>query len=115
MPVIVLGELLYGAINSIRPQENEQVINKFLDISTLVFIDKSIAVQYSKARLALKKIGHPIPENDLWIAATCLEHKLPLLSSDKHFDYVHGLKIINWNQFPLCRGILNMPFGVRGI
>lgn len=98
LPVIVLGELLYGAVNSVRSQENEQIINKFLDISTLVFIDKSIAVQYSRVRLALKKIGHPIPENDLWIAATCLEHNLPLLSSDRHFDYVYGLKVINWTK-----------------
>lgn len=30
LPVIVLGELLYGAANSTRPQENEQATRKFL-------------------------------------------------------------------------------------
>jgi len=46
--------------------------------------------------LELKKIGYPIPENDLWIAATCLELDIPLLTVDGHFDYVHGLQVINW-------------------
>lgn len=31
LPAIVLGELLYGAANSARPQENEQAVRKFLE------------------------------------------------------------------------------------
>jgi len=31
LPVIVFGELLYGAANSTRPQENEQATRKFFD------------------------------------------------------------------------------------
>jgi tRNA(fMet)-specific endonuclease VapC len=96
LPVIVVGELLYGAINSARPYENRQATDNLISISTLIFIDKPIAVQYANVRLALKKKGFPIPENDLWIAATCLEFDLPLLSSDRHFNYVPGLNVINW-------------------
>jgi tRNA(fMet)-specific endonuclease VapC len=46
--------------------------------------------------LMLKKIGRPIPENDIWIAATCLELDVPLLSRDGHFDNIRDLEVINW-------------------
>ncbi|MFQ6062106.1 MAG: PIN domain-containing protein [Methanosarcinales archaeon] len=47
LPVIVLGELLYGALNSAQPEKNKQDIYKFLEYSVLVPIDEAIAVRYS--------------------------------------------------------------------
>ncbi len=96
LPVIVLGELLYGAANSARPQENEQAVRKFLDQSVLTPIDESIAAHYAAVRSKLKKIGRPIPENDIWVAATCLELGVTLLSRDTHFNYIDDLPVINW-------------------
>lgn len=98
LPVIVLGELLYGAINSAQPKKNEQAARKFLTQSILIPIDDAIAARYATVRLELKKTGHPIPENDIWIAAACLELGVPLLSRDGHFDYVRGLEVINWER-----------------
>jgi tRNA(fMet)-specific endonuclease VapC len=46
--------------------------------------------------LQLKRHGKPIPENDLWIAAICVEHDLPLATVDSHFDYVEGLHVYSW-------------------
>ena len=34
--------------------------------------------------------------NDIWIAALCRQYKLPLLSKHGHFDYVHGIRRIEW-------------------
>ena len=98
LPVIVLGELLYGAYNSAKPQKNEQVTHKFSAQSVLVPIDDAIAIRYATVRLQLKKIGRPIPENDIWVAATCLELDVPLLTRDGHFDHIHGLEVINWEE-----------------
>lgn len=33
----------------------------------------------------LRKAGTPIPANDLWIAATAMEHGLTVVTLDKHF------------------------------
>jgi tRNA(fMet)-specific endonuclease VapC len=96
LPVIVLGELRYGAINSAKPEKNEQDISKFSDNSVIMPIDEDVAIRYAKVRSELKKTGHPIPENDIWIAAICLELDVPLLSNDGHFQYVNGLEVINW-------------------
>ena len=42
-------------------------------------------------KAALAKKGTPIPENDIWIAATALETGARLVSYDSHFDHVGGL------------------------
>jgi predicted nucleic acid-binding protein len=96
LPVVVFGELLYGALNSAKPQRNEQITHKFSAQSILVPIDDAIAICYATLRLQLKKIGRPIPKNDIWVAATCLELGVPLLTRDGHFDHIHGLEVINW-------------------
>jgi len=41
----------------------------------------------------LRKIGKPIPENDIWIAALTLQHNLSLATRDKHFENIEGLVI----------------------
>lgn len=37
-------------------------------------ITAATAIIYARLRLRLRKKGKPIPENDLWIAALCMEH-----------------------------------------
>ena len=51
---------------------------------------------YADINLELRQIGKPIPTNDLWIAALCRHHSLPILSNDRHFDFVPGNKRIEW-------------------
>lgn len=96
LPAIVLGELLDGANNSGKPEKNERDIILFANNSILMPIDETAAIRYAKVRYDLKKKGNPIPENDIWIAALCLEHNVPLLSNDGHFDKINGLEVINW-------------------
>ena len=47
-------------------------------------------------QLELKRKGRPIPTNDIWIAALCRQHSLPLLSRDRHFDLVPGIRRVGW-------------------
>lgn len=46
--------------------------------------------------LELKRKGEPIPTNDVWIAALCRQHSLPLLGDDQYFDLAAGIKRIGW-------------------
>jgi tRNA(fMet)-specific endonuclease VapC len=98
LPVIVLGELRYGALNSSRPEQNEQIIKKLLENSVLMNVDEAVAVRYARVRSDLKKKGNPIPENDIWIAAICLENEITLISSDGHFENINGLEVIKWKK-----------------
>jgi tRNA(fMet)-specific endonuclease VapC len=39
----------------------------------------------------LRRSGQPIPVNDLWIAALCLQHRLTLITRDRHFESIPQL------------------------
>ena len=98
LPVTVIGELLYGAINSTKTKNNEKFVHKFVEYSLVMQIDEAVAARYAKVRFDLKRRGNPIPENDIWIAAACLDQKVPLLSRDDHFKLVPGLNVIPWDN-----------------
>jgi tRNA(fMet)-specific endonuclease VapC len=98
LPVIVIGELLYGALNSTKIKNNEKFVHKFAGYSLVTPIDESVAACYARVRFDLKRRGNPIPENDIWIAAACLDLKVSLLSRNDHFKLVPGLNVISWDN-----------------
>jgi tRNA(fMet)-specific endonuclease VapC len=65
-----LGELTYGALNSHSVDANLANLEKLRTRCRFVPVDEAIVREYGRIRLALKKKGRPIPENDVWIAAT---------------------------------------------
>ena len=96
LPLVVVGELLFGAENSARPLENLPRYLEFMDACTVVPMGRETAGSYSRTRCALKRKGRPIPDNDIWIAAQCVEHGWTLATDDKHFAYVDGLAVEQW-------------------
>ena len=63
---------------------------------TVLDITEPTTHSYAEIVLELKRKGKPIPTNDIWIAALCRQHSLPLLSRDRHFDLVAGNKRVGW-------------------
>ena len=96
LPVIVLGEYIFGILQSRYRLQYEQWLDESLPIFQILAIDESTAVHYADIRLELKKVGRPIPENDMWIAALTRQHGSTILSRDTHFDSVPGLKRVTW-------------------
>ena len=96
VPVIVLGEYRLGIAQSRHRNEYEEWLREWVAAVTVLDVDRDTTYVYAKIGLELKKIGKPIPSNDLWIAALCGQHSLPLLSRDRHFDVVPGLKRLEW-------------------
>jgi tRNA(fMet)-specific endonuclease VapC len=96
IPVIVLGEFRYGISGSRHRAAYEKWLDDHLRSFDILTVNDETAVVYAAMRVALKQAGHPIPANDAWIAALALEHGLPVLSRDQHFDSVRGLRRKNW-------------------
>lgn len=96
LPVIAAGELLFGAENSARAIQNLPRYLEFISTCTVVPIGRQTTSIYAQTRLALKRKGRPIPMNDIWIAAQCLEHGWLLVTDDTDFDYVDGLLVEHW-------------------
>jgi len=94
--VIVLGEYRLGISQSRRRTEYENWLREWVEAVTVLNIDEETTRHYAAIGLELKRSGKPIPANDLWIAALCRQHSLPLISRDRHFDLVRGLERIAW-------------------
>ena len=92
LPVPVIGELRYGALNSRRSTENLAEVERLVARCRVLDITAATADVYARLRLGLKEKGKPIPENDLWIAAVCVENQVPLVTLDAHFDAVEELE-----------------------
>ena len=93
VPAVVVGELKLGFLRGAKCSENERMLDDFLSMDGVAIqpVTFEIADRYAYVKAALWASGHPIPENDVWIAATALETGARLLSRDAHFDYVGGL------------------------
>ncbi len=96
LPLIVLGELLAGFAAGSRPQKNRDELASFMTSPRVHLMnpDEKTARHYADVFAALRKLGMPIPTNDLWIAALARQHRLPLLSFDAHFGAVPGVTLV---------------------
>jgi predicted nucleic acid-binding protein len=48
---------------------------------------------FGRLKSALKAKGKPLPINDVWLAAQCLETGAVLLTYDPHFAAIDGLRV----------------------
>ena len=96
IPVIVLGEYRYGIAESRRRSAYEAWLNAYLPHFDILAVTGETAIAYAALRVALRRSGRPIPANDAWIAALALQHRLPVLSRDQHFDVAPQLERIDW-------------------
>jgi tRNA(fMet)-specific endonuclease VapC len=51
---------------------------------------------YGQVKAELARLGKPVPDNHLWIAATAMQYDLPLATRDAHFTHVPRLKTLAW-------------------
>lgn len=96
VPVIVLGEFRYGIAQSRHRSTYEAWLDSNLIHFDILSVTEETATTYAALRVGLKRSGRPIPANDAWIAALALQHGVPVLSRDEHFDMVPGLERRGW-------------------
>ena len=93
---IMLGELFSGFKNGNREKENIYQFEKFLQLPSVdeVSLTKKTAEFYAVIYAQLKKAGTPLPTNDMWIAASAMEHGAALATHDQHFEKIHNLILV---------------------
>ena len=93
MPIVVVGELLYGFRYGTRAEHNVRELHLFLGNARVdvVATTMTTADRYARIASALRAKGRPIPTNDIWIAAHAMETGADLVSSDQRFSVVDGL------------------------
>lgn len=93
--VVVLGELFGGFEAGTRAETNRRELDEFLDTQSVrvLEIDSDTAELYAGIFRELRGKGTPIPQNDMWIAASALQHNFALFTFDRHFHNIGGLVV----------------------
>ncbi|MCQ2585674.1 MAG: PIN domain-containing protein [Treponema sp.] len=90
---VSIGELMYGAELSSKVEFNREMYLGLCQALNIIVPDEYVSAAYGKVKASLKRAGHPIPENDIWIAATAIEGNLTLVTADSDFEGIEGLSV----------------------
>lgn len=84
---VVLGELIAGFLMGRNERKNRAILKDFLSSPRVIVaeIDEETSERYAVIVQSLRTKGIPIPTNDLWIAASAMQHGLKVLTTDKHY------------------------------
>lgn len=91
---VALGEFAEGF-----PHTEHPTVQIARDQHTILPIDEETALVYAGITRDLRRSGHLIGANDLWIGAVTLRHQLPLLTADESdFRRIEGLGVITYRD-----------------
>jgi predicted nucleic acid-binding protein len=90
IPSVVLGELWTGFLLGTRSDRNVTELREFLASPVVqeITIDHDVARLYAEIVVALRKDGHPLPTNDIWVAAAAARTGSTVLTYDVHFSTI---------------------------
>lgn len=93
--LIVKGELLFGLKRNanVRGRQRLEVLLGAIEVWSL---EDPVAEIYGDVRASQEKQGRSIGANDLWIAAQAIALDATLVTDDRAFSQISGLKIENW-------------------
>ncbi len=96
VPVIVVGELRAGFAVGSRTEENEALLQRFLDAPNVEvgLVSVSMSQRFADFFAQQRRAGRPVGSNDLWIAAMARELDLPVLTLDADFGRIAGVELV---------------------
>ena len=93
LSVVSCGEALEGLLDLPRSADRLSQFEGFLSTLDVLPVDLEVGHRYASIRRELRRQGQLVPDNDSWIAATALANDLTLVTRDRHFERVPGLKL----------------------
>jgi tRNA(fMet)-specific endonuclease VapC len=92
------GELSYGLSRNPAATRLRVIVEEFLLRVTILPWDSDAARQYGQLRAMLEHGGQPMGNLDLMIAAQAMAAGLTLVTNDRAFARIKGLKIQDWTK-----------------
>lgn len=96
--VIAIGELLAGFRGGTHYRRNCNMLDRFLSKPAVdvIPVTRDTSDCFGRLKDTLKKNGTPIPINDVWLGAHGLEYGAIIVTFDRHFTHVPGLRL--WDR-----------------
>jgi tRNA(fMet)-specific endonuclease VapC len=98
----VLGELKAGFRGGAHRAKGDKGLADFLASPrvSVLSIDEASSDFYSTIVGSLRERGAPIPTNDVWIAASAMQHGLRVVTTDAHFSTVPQILTMLFDSRP---------------
>jgi len=95
---ITIAELYFGAEKSNNPPEKTKIVDEIQKNIAVLLLTNVLQI-YAKEKVRLQRLGTPVDDFDLLIAATALANKLILVTNNsKHFERIENLEIEDWTN-----------------
>ncbi|MGD0065263.1 MAG: type II toxin-antitoxin system VapC family toxin [Streptosporangiaceae bacterium] len=95
---VTFGELAKWAEIRNWGQRRREELTSWLSRIAVLPGDEAVAATWGRLSAAAVQRGRPRPVNDMWVAACCLTHGIPLatlnLKDYEDFNQHHGLRIL---------------------
>ena len=88
------GAVKYDLVKGVRTDREERALLDALKAVTHLEMNEALWVKAGRLSGKLRKQGLTLPFSDILIAVLALEHGLSVLSTDRHFEQVDGLRVI---------------------
>jgi tRNA(fMet)-specific endonuclease VapC len=99
LSVITYGELLYGAENSARRNENLARIHRIAELFPVIDVTRAVMETLSSVKFSLKRSGRTVGDFDLVIASTAITIGYSVVTNNqRHFNKIPGLNTANWKN-----------------
>ncbi|MBN1386033.1 type II toxin-antitoxin system VapC family toxin [Candidatus Woesearchaeota archaeon] len=88
------------AVSSITVNEllvcikQKELIKGFINSVEVLPFDKETAIKSADLEASLYMKGKPTGKLDIFLAATCINHKIPIMTCDRHFSRIKDLDVI---------------------
>jgi tRNA(fMet)-specific endonuclease VapC len=98
LSVVTEAELLYGVAKRPEARKLRAAIDAFLAAIEVLAWSSASARRYATIRAELERRGKPLGALDLFIAAHAVEHDAVLVTNDRAFGGVPGLRLEDWTR-----------------
>lgn len=94
VPIVLVAELQAGSLQGNKTKKYGPILDSFLANGSVIVLHITLdtvpiyAELYAYARLKGKQLSN----NDLWIAAPCIQYSYPILTNDKDFQFLPQLR-----------------------
>jgi tRNA(fMet)-specific endonuclease VapC len=95
--VMTAAELRFGA-EKLGRADLVELVEAFLERPAILDWTAEVTFHYARVRCAIERVGKPIGNMDLLVAAHAVSQRLTLVTNNiKHFSHVPDLKVEIWN------------------
>ena len=95
--VVTEAELRFGLERRVVNADLRRIVERFLVSADIRAWTSACAQRYGFLRAELEALGKPLAPMDLLIAAHALAEDCTLISADRAFAQVPGLRVLDWS------------------